>query len=162
MATSRRASGGRPKRPWFRSFHRWLGGIAAFFVLLLAVTGIALNHGHEWRLDQRFVSWGWLLDAYGIHAPEYADSYGAGDHRAALLGQHLYLDERLVATDAAALSGMVVLEMMIVLATESDALLLTPEGELIERLNLVGTLPGPIQRLGLADGLPIIQSARHI
>ena len=162
MATSPRASGRRPRRPWFRSFHRWLGGIAAFFVLLLAVTGIALNHGHEWRLDQRFVSWGWLLDAYGIHAPEYADSYGAGDHRAALLGQHLYLDERLVATDAAALSGMVVLEMMIVLATESDALLLTPEGELIERLNLVGTLPGPIQRLGLADGLPIIQSARHI
>ena len=73
--------------------------------------------------------------------------------------QHLYLDGRLVATDAPALSGMVALEMMIVLATESDVLLLTPEGELIERLDFAGTLPGPIQRLGLADGLPIIQSA---
>ena len=158
MATSRRASGGRPKRPWFRSFHRWLGGIAAFFVLLLAITGIALNHGHEWRLDQRFVSWGWLLDAYGIHAPEFAESFVANGHRATLMGQHLYLDEQLVAADAEGLNGMVALETMLVVATHDGALLLTPGGELVERLDLATELPGPIQRLGLRDGRAVIQS----
>lgn len=158
MTVSPRASPRRPRRPWFRSFHRWLGGIAAFFVLLLALTGIALNHGHEWGLDQRFVSWGWLLDAYGIRAPEATDSFAAGGHRATLLGQQLYLDERLVATDASALSGMVALEGMILLGTSNAVVLLTPQGELIERLELAGTLPGPIQRLGIQDGLPVIQS----
>ena len=154
MATLRRASEKRrPKRPWFRSFHRWLGGIAAFFVLFLAVTGIALNHGHEWRLDQRFVSWGWLLDAYGIHAPEFADSFTAGGHRATLLGQHLYLDERLVAADADGLNGMVALEMMLVVATGQAVLLLTREGELIVRLDLATVLPGTVQRLGIEGAL---------
>ncbi len=146
----------RPARPWFRSFHRWLGGIAVLFVLLLALTGIALNHGHDWRLDQRHVTWGWLLDAYGIDAPRPSDSFGTPGHRATLIGERLYFDESEIADGVETLSGLVALDEMLVLTTADAAALLTPEGELVEWLELA--LPGPVQRLGVKDDRAVILS----
>lgn len=43
---------GAAARTWVRRLHRWAGVVALVFVLLLAATGIALNHTDEWRLDQ--------------------------------------------------------------------------------------------------------------
>jgi len=152
----------RRQRHWFRNLHRWLGGIAAFFVLLLAVTGIALNHGHELGLDQRHVKWDWLLDAYGIRAPAPSVSYAAGSHRATLLGGHLYLDAKRVAQNVDDLAGAAVTDGMLLLAGADSAWLVTPEGELIERLELTGTLPGPVQRAGIRNGRPVVQSAGQV
>lgn len=39
------------------------------FVLFLSLSGIALNHANDLGLDRRYVSWSWLLDAYGMKAP---------------------------------------------------------------------------------------------
>ena len=47
-------------------WHRRLGLTAALFVLLLATTGLALNHTDGLRLDERYVGAGWLLRWYGI------------------------------------------------------------------------------------------------
>ena len=59
----------RPPR-WFRRGHRWVGVSLLVFVLFLAITGIALNHSADLGLDRRYVSWSWLLDAYGMGPPE--------------------------------------------------------------------------------------------
>lgn len=57
------------QRSRFRRVHRWLGTVLLAFVLVLASTGIALNHTSELGLDRKYISWSWLLDAYGMKAP---------------------------------------------------------------------------------------------
>ena len=59
----------RPPR-WFRRGHRWVGVSLLVFVLFLAITGITLNHSADLGLDRRYVSWSWILDAYGMGPPE--------------------------------------------------------------------------------------------
>lgn len=40
------------------------------FVLFLSLTGIAVNHASDLGLDRKYVTWNWLLDAYGMGMPE--------------------------------------------------------------------------------------------
>lgn len=138
----------RRPRVWLRRWHRWLGVAAAIFVLLLSVTGIALNHGSELQLDRRYVSWPWLLDAYGIHAPEPSASFTDRGRRATLLGHRLYLDAREIAADVDTLAGLVVVDGIVVVASGAALLVLTPDGDLVQRIALGSDLPRPVRRIG--------------
>ena len=57
-------------RSRFRRNHRWAGVTLAAFVLFLSLTGIAVNHSSDLGLDRKYVTWNWLLDAYGMGLPE--------------------------------------------------------------------------------------------
>jgi hypothetical protein len=146
------------KRPWFRRYHRWLGGLAAFFVLLLAVTGVALNHGNSWKLDRTYVPWHWVVNLYGIEAPQPDDSFSSDGRRATLMGGMLFFERIVLAEDVRSLEGIVSTQGIYVLASDSEIILTTPEGELVDRIDLKGVLPGSIQRLGLKDGAAVVQS----
>lgn len=64
----------------FRRNHRWAGATLVAFVLFLAITGIALNHSGDLGLDRKTISWSWLLEAYGMGAPEpYAGMTAIGE-----------------------------------------------------------------------------------
>ena len=69
MNTSRQRINGNG-RSQFRRNHRWAGGTLVAFVLFLSITGIALNHSNDLGLDRKYVTWNWLLDAYGMGLPE--------------------------------------------------------------------------------------------
>lgn len=78
MNMSRPAANGNG-RSRFRRGHRWAGMVLVAFVVYLAATGILLNHSNDFGLDRRYVSWSWLLDAYGIGAPApYAGKVALG------------------------------------------------------------------------------------
>jgi hypothetical protein len=47
-----------------RKFALWLGFISALYLLLIAGTGVALNHKQALRLEQRHISRVWLLPNY--------------------------------------------------------------------------------------------------
>ena len=51
-------------RGWYR-WHRRIGIIAAFFVIILSVTGIILNHNASLNLHKQFITAPWLLSWYG-------------------------------------------------------------------------------------------------
>jgi len=139
--------------------HRWLGITVVLVLLLLAVTGIALNHSDDWRLDSRYVSWSWLLDAYGIHAPAPDASYADGGHRATLLGQRLYYDTSEVTQDFGTLTGMAVIGPLVLVASTDSALVLTLAGETVESIDLASVLPGPVERVGRLGDRAVLQSA---
>ena len=44
-----------------RAWHRGMGALAALFLLMLAVTGILLNHTLDLKLAERHLDWPWLL-----------------------------------------------------------------------------------------------------
>src|SRR2546423_4072410 len=49
-----------------RRWHARIGFAALLFFLILAVTGLALNHGQSLGLDGRFVHAEWLARWYGL------------------------------------------------------------------------------------------------
>lgn len=49
---------------WKRRLHISIGLIFAFYFLLLAVTGVMINHGNDWGFDGRFLSRRYLPSAY--------------------------------------------------------------------------------------------------
>ncbi len=63
------SNGSRGARRWFRRAHRWAGLSLVVFILFLSLSGMALNHTEDLKLDSRYVGWSWLLDAYGMEEP---------------------------------------------------------------------------------------------
>ena len=126
--------------------HRYLGLVVAAFVLILAITGILLNHTEGFGLDQKQVRSPWLLRLYQIPSPEWQGSFRTGQFTATQWDQTIYLNRQPVATGE--LLGLVEVDEILLLAAGRELLLLTESAELIDRLPLPEQLPSP-WRLGL-------------
>lgn len=137
----------------FRSLHVWhrtLGLFAGLFVLILAVTGILLNHTEDVGLDSRYVQSAWLLDWYGIAPPAPPVSYAVGEHWVSQVGARIYFDATEVAADAGPLLGAVALPEMMVVATQGQLILLTRKGGHIETLDGGQGVPAGMRAIGLS------------
>ena len=142
-------------------WHRYAGVTAALFVILLAGTGLLLNHTDDLRLDQRHVQNDWLLDHYGIRAPAEVPAFLAGGHWASQWGERLFLDGRDLGTTNRRLLGGVSYGGMIVLALEGEIRLLTPEGETVERLGGADGVPAGLSAIGITDEGKLAVTAAH-
>lgn len=163
MTISRRqVSGSARVRLWLRRGHRWLGVVLVLFVLLLAVSGIALNHASGWGLDRRHLDWPWLLDAYGIQAPAPTASFADGGLRATLLGERLFLDDEEIAQDVAGLAGIATLEPLVIVGTHDTVYVLTTAGELVEAMDTATGMPGPIDRVGRDGQRAVVESGDRL
>ncbi|MGD2137559.1 MAG: PepSY domain-containing protein [Gammaproteobacteria bacterium] len=141
-------------------WHRYLGLAAAAFVILLALTGLALNHTEELGLDTAHVQSDLLLDWYGIHAPANLKSFRAGPHHITAAGDHVYWNSTRLERISPPLLGALAFSDLIVIGTEGQLLLFTPQGELIERLDGAAGVPAGMRALGLAaDGRLAIRAA---
>jgi hypothetical protein len=147
---------------WFRHGHRWVGISLLVFVLFLAITGITLNHSADLGLDRRYVSWSWLLDAYGMEAPEPSASFEDGGYRATLLGERLFLDGKDTEQSMSSLVGLVALEPLLLVAGEKTAYLFMTNGEMVESIDMGGALPGPIERAGAVGARAVISSNNEL
>lgn len=156
--SSNRNNNGAARVTRLRNLHRWIGLAALVFVLLLATTGIALNHTSAWRLDEAYVGWAWLLRAYGIEAPPPSASFAAAGNRATLLGGRLYVEGREVARNIDTLAGVAAVGERVAVAAGSEVFLLTASGDLVERMDLASALPGAIAAVGVADGRVVLRT----
>ena len=145
------------KRParWLHRLHRWLGLGSITFVLLLSVTGIALNHTGDLRLGQRFFQAPWLLDWYGIEAPPPESSFLAGNHRVSLIGTRVYFDNTELAADISELVGAVQTLSYVAVATPTELYLVAPDGSLVERIETQMYLAANVTGLG-TDGATLV------
>ncbi len=147
----------RPGSP-LPDWHRWLGGLTVVLVLLLSVTGIALNHAPALQLDRIYVDWPWLLRAYGVETPAITASYTSGQRRASLLNDRLYFEDKPVAEPVTALAGLVAQDGIFVAAASDSVLLLTAAGERIDFMDLSEQLDGPILAIGLVAGRAVLRT----
>jgi hypothetical protein len=136
-----------------------MGLVAVLFVLVLSVTGVALNHSSDWQLDRRYIDWPWLSTTLGVSVPEPAASFADRGHRVTLLGRRAYFDSTDIPRELDSLNGLVTLDQFAVVATRAAVLLLTLEGELVEYIDLTSDLPGTIERLGLVNERPVLEAA---
>lgn len=140
-------------------WHRYVGLTAALFVMLLASSGIALNHTEGLALDNRFVQSRWLLDWYGIQAPDSALSTETPHGRLTLLGTKLYFNSQPLEDDYDRFYGAIAKDGLLVAAVDHDLLMLSEQGEYMELLSKGDGAPGEIEGVGLdADGQLIVNT----
>ena len=144
----------------FGNLHRVAGLSAVLFLLLLAVTGIAINHGDALRLDKRFVRAGWLLDWYGIEAPREIASVAAGDAWISQIGERIFVNARELPGRFGALAGAVATRDSVAVAAGSAILLVATNGDLIEVMGTEHGVPEALRRIGLEEGHVVVQNAR--
>lgn len=137
----------------FWRWHRRIGLLAAAFVVLLALTGLALNHSQSLGLDDRHLSAGWLQNLYGVTAPSITSFSLDGNWLSQVAAGELYRGTQTVGTCDGELVGAVSstvesLGRIWLLACRRELILLLPGGEVVERIDPAYDLPTPISDLG--------------
>lgn len=143
-----------------RSWHRTMGVIIALFVLVLAATGILLNHTEDLELDQHYLTWPWLLDHYGLSDVEADVAYHLNDRFITQFDEKVFVDGSLVTTTHQQIIGGIGIDDITVLATDNELLLISPEGEFIEKMSASAGVPEQIQNIGLFHGEPVLQTRK--
>ena len=145
---------------WLTRTHRWAGVTAALFTLVLAGTGIALQHAPALGLDRQAVGSASVARALGIEAGPLHGFDVGGDW---LVGSReaLYLGARRIhGAPSEAPDGAVATGFGFAVAAGGHILLVDDAGRVLEHLRGDGALPGPVQRLGrTADGAPVVATA---
>jgi len=135
-----------------------MGVGAALFALIIAVSGVLLNHTEDFQFDSRYIKSDWILDWYGIDAPDTLVSYRANARTVTWMGEHLYLDRKEIDGEFGDLTGAVYHNELYVVAVSNTILLLTTRGEIVERLGDEDGVPAGIRRLGIdRQGRVVVQ-----
>ncbi len=136
----------------FYVWHRYMGITAALFMVLVAGTGVLLNHTEQLQLDHRHVQSAWVLDWYGIKAPDDMTSFDSGERRVTLMGEHLYLDEQEIDGEFRRLAGAADIDGTVVIAVDDRLLLLSRQGELVDAMDAADGIPAGVQDVGKDGG----------
>ena len=85
-------TGRKPKKLSAFLWHRRIGLLAIVLVIILAVTGILLNHTEAFKLDERYVESSLLLQWYGLEPEGEAISYDVGEHVITVLEHQVFFN----------------------------------------------------------------------
>lgn len=148
----------KPKRFTAFLWHRRIGLLALVLVIVLAITGILLNHTEQLALDENYVQSSLVLDWYGLEPDGEPVSYPVDQHIITQWQHQLFFDNSVITTNAQSLRGAIRAEQFIVIAFDSEILLLSKQGELVERIP-TGTSFSNTRRLGMKYLRPVIETA---
>jgi hypothetical protein len=120
----------------------------AVFILYLSITGIALNHSHDWALNQLSVQNNWLLDIYGIKHPKQITQFELTSGQVVVqVDDKRWLNHHLLKGHWSPLIGAIKTNDYIVLASKLTLRLYSPKGQLIDELDASLGLPTPIKAI---------------
>lgn len=151
-----------PRKRTILAWHRWLGIASALFLLSLSITGLALNHTERLKLDQIQLQSSFILERYGMAGGAEIEAFRIHEYDTlAHLDGQLFYNGTPLSTNTRPL-GIIEGDPISVIATATDLIYITPDGELIEAvssnhlpystLTAVGTTPNGNPILVSADG----------
>lgn len=147
-------------RPILWRWHRRLGLTLILLLLWLSVTGLFLNHTDDLELAERPLGYAYLLQLYGIDSLPVTSFASANETVFSQAGDHLYLQSsRLTQCRTDQFSFLVVDSSWLLAACGVELVMLTPQGEVVERIGAAYDIPQPLTALGLCDEHACIQSA---
>ncbi|TMH44595.1 MAG: hypothetical protein E6H56_01530 [Betaproteobacteria bacterium] len=154
-----------PKLLLLRLLRRWharIGFAAMLFFLVLAATGLALNHGPDLSLDGRFVHAEWLARWYGIKSEAPRHAFRSGHHVLTAANGRWLLDGKISGERLPQPVGLVELASIFVVASDTALYVYRENGELIEKLG-PGALPGsPVRAIGSSARRIVLRTASGI
>ncbi len=134
----------RPRLRW----HRRLGLAAAAVFVVVALTGLALNHSLTLGLQKRVLEADWLYRWYGMQPTGEPIAYALPEGRHLIgLGGSLFVDERPIGS-LSQLRGAANLGSLFAAAGPREIMLLQTDGTLVERLSGDALPPGEIFSIG--------------
>jgi len=140
-----------------REVHHWhsqIGIWVCWILLFLVCTGVPLHHADRFGLATATVEQHWLLDLYGIEEASRVFHYKAGEHSISQLDHRVYFQNQYLLANEQLLIGAVEIDGVIVIALANEIVLLTKEGELVERLTDLHGIPSNIQKIAsLGDSI---------
>jgi hypothetical protein len=131
-----------------RRWHARIGFAAMLFFLILAVTGLVLNHGNGLGLDGRFIHAGWMARWYGIRFEPPRQAFRSGHHVLVAANGRWLLDGKISGEKLPQPVGLTELADTFVVASDTVLYVYRQDGELIEKLGR-SALPGvPVRAIG--------------
>jgi hypothetical protein len=146
---------------FIHKWHRKVGITAAFFVMLLVITGLLLNHTDKLNLQNIFVQSDKLLQWYNIQPKGQMKGFSVDQHWLSQIGGRLYFDQMELTDHIEDLYGAVRISDGFVVALDGSLLILTRSGELVERLSGSEGVPAGIKSIGLSEDGDIVIKAAH-
>jgi len=146
-------------------WHRRIGIAALLLVIILAITGIMLNHTEQFKLDESYVDNHLLLNWYGIEPDDDPVSYQVNKdeekHTISAWNYQLFFDDVAITHLEQNMHGAIGAEQFIVVALENAIILLSYDGEFIERISTSLSFNN-IQRLGMKYKRPVIETSKPL
>ena len=128
-------------------WHRRTGILLALFLVLLAGTGILINHAKELNFDQP-VNNTLILSWYGVNTPNQVVGVHTSNGWISQVGTGLYWDDKQVAQcNEAAFVGALWMSSRFVLSCKNELIVLDAEGEIEEKFSPLYGLPIPVTGL---------------
>jgi len=144
-------------------WHRYIGISTALFVIVLTITGLALNHTDELALDSSYIQSDLLLDWYGIDSPGELTSYTSGQITVSAVNDRIFWGREHLSHVSTPLAGMLIYRNLVVIAAGGMLSLYSTTGELIEKLDNVAGVPVGILAIGTtAQDLLAVKAADGI
>jgi hypothetical protein len=138
-------------------WHSRIGMLSCLFVVVLAISGLLINHAHDLKLDKRVVSHSLLLSLYGVQKPAL---YGVQLEGRWLLwlGNELFYNNEQLVECSGAFVGAITLPNYWVAACENNLLVFSYEQELVESVGSAVGVHFPLTQIGACQGLLCFQS----
>jgi len=144
-----------------QKWHKKLGVYIALFVILLAVSGIVLNHSEELKLNTTYVKMDWLMDLYQINPKSEPVGYRSSNNWITQVDEHIYFNNKKIADNANKLIGVVNTDNAYAIAYDDKIILLTIEGEILESLGGTEGVPAGMKAIGSDEKNNIIIQSAH-
>jgi hypothetical protein len=145
-----------------RRWHARIGFAAMLFFLILALTGLVLNHAQGLGLDGRYVHTGWLARWYGIQTEPPRHAFRSRHHVLIAANGRWLLDGKASGQSLPQPLGLIELADIFVVASEAALYVFREDGELIEKLE-PGALPGvPVRAIGSSARGIVLRTASGI
>ena len=144
---------------FLRRWHARIGIAAVLFFLILAATGVALNHGHGFRLDGRYLHLSWLSRWYGVKTETPQHAFRSGHHALVAANGRWLLDGRVSGENLPQPIGVAETPDLFVAASDATMYVYRHDGELVERVERLA-LPGlPLHAVGSSGGKLVLKTA---
>ena len=138
-------------------WHRYAGITAAFFVIILSVTGLALNFNEQLRLDTTPLDNNWLLNHYSIGVFPVT-SFKTNSNIVSKASDFIYIDGQYAIRQTDKLVGAIIVDDTLVLATSNNLLVFDQENELIDEISKLTGLPEKPLGISLTqNGEPVLR-----
>ena len=146
---------------FIHKWHRKVGITAAFFVMLLVVSGLLLNHTDNLNLQNIFVKNDTLLEWYHIQPKGQIKAFRVEKHWFTQIDSRLYFDQSELAVHIENLLGAVRISDGFVIALDESLLILTLSGEIVEGISGTDGVPAGVKSIGLSERGDVVISAAH-
>ena len=133
---------------FFHKWHRRIGLLLAIVFLPVATSGILLNHTDDFNLHNSHINFSPLLSLYGINTPTSIRHFITGQHTVSFLNQQIFIDKNPINVQLEQLLGAVFTDTFFVLLDGQQLILVTGQGELIEKLSATQGLPPTMLNIG--------------